>query len=152
MNKALFLYELLRMRRSLATKSLLIFAIIAGFYSIWSGLAWQESNYASLIQYEEQLQEHAAKWRADLVAIENGESESSPYSARPMDIQLPAVHKTGSLSHLAIGMNEILPKRIMISPRRNGMSMVEPYEYDNPMTLLFGRMDFVFFVTIIMPL
>ena len=54
--------------------------------------------------------------------------------------------------YLAIGMNEILPKRIMISPRRNGMSMVEPYEYDNPMTLLFGRMDFVFFVTIIMPL
>ena len=152
MNTALFSYELLRMRRSLATKLLLFFALFVGFYSIYSGVTWQAINNAALIEYEEQLKERADKWRADLVSIESGQSESSPYTARPMDIQLPAVHKAGSISHLAIGMSEILPARILVSPRRNEMSMVEPYEYDNPMTLLFGRMDFVFFITIMMPL
>ena len=152
MNTALVSYELLRMRRSLATKLLLFFALFVGFYSIYSGVTWQAINNAALIEYEEQLKERADKWRADLVSIESGQSESSPYTARPMDIQLPAVHKAGSISHLAIGMSEILPARILVSPRRNEMSMVEPYEYDNPMTLLFGRMDFVFFITIMMPL
>ena len=152
MNKTLFSFELLRMRRSLAIKSLLIFALFAGFYSIWSGVAWQSANNATLIQYEEYFKERSNAWRADLVAIENGETESSPYSARPMDIVFPAVHETGSMSHLAIGMAEISPKRLLISPRRNGMTMIEPYEFDNPMTLLFGRMDFLFFITIIAPL
>ena len=74
MNKTLFSFELLRMRRSLAIKSLLIFALFAGFYSIWSGVAWQSANNASLIQYEEYFKERSKSWRADLVAIENGES------------------------------------------------------------------------------
>ena len=152
MNKALFFCELLRMRRSLATQLLLVFALLVSFYSVWSGSAWQMAQQNSLDQYVETVEEKSSEWRADLTAIENGEGESSPYTARPMDIQLPAVHKTGATSHMAIGMTEIMPARLVISPRRNGMSMIAPYEFDNPMTLLFGRMDFVFFVTIIAPL
>ena len=152
MNKALFFCELLRMRRSLATQLLLVFALLVSFYSVWSGSAWQMAQQNSLDQYVETIEEKSSEWRADLTAIENGEGESSPYTARPMDIQLPAVHKTGATSHMAIGMTEIMPARLVISPRRNGMSMIAPYEFDNPMMLLFGRMDFVFFVTIIAPL
>ena len=152
MNKALFFCELLRMRRSLATQLLLVFALLVSFYSVWSGSAWQMAQQNSLDQYVETVEEKSSEWRADLTAIENGEGESSPYTARPMDIQLPAVHKTGATSHMAIGMTEIMPARLVISPRRNGMSMIAPYEFDNPMMLLFGRMDFVFFVTIIAPL
>ena len=152
MNKALFFCELLRVRRSLATQLLLVFALLVSFYSVWSGSAWQMAQQNSLDQYVETVEEKSSEWRADLTAIENGEGESSPYTARPMDIQLPAVHKTGATSHMAIGMTEIMPARLVISPRRNGMSMIAPYEFDNPMMLLFGRMDFVFFVTIIAPL
>ena len=61
MNTALFSYELLRMRRSLATKLLLFFALFVGFYSIYSGVTWQAINNAALIEYEEQLKERADK-------------------------------------------------------------------------------------------
>ena len=87
MNKALFFCELLRMRRSLATQLLLVFALVVSFYSVWSGSAWQTAQQNSLDQYVETVEEKSSKWRADLTAIENGESESSPYAARPMDIQ-----------------------------------------------------------------
>lgn len=152
MNKVILSYEFLRMRRSIATISLFMFVILASSYSIWSGMAWQTSHQDSLSGFVEQIDKKGSEWRSDLEDIESGKSQSSPYVARPMDINFPAIHVTGPTSHLAIGMTEILPARLMISPRRNGLSMIEAYEFDNPMTLLFGRMDFVFFVTVIVPL
>ena len=152
MNKVILSYEFLRMRRSIATISLFMFVILASSYSIWSGLAWQTSHQDSLSEFVEQIDKKGSEWRSDLEDIESGKSQSSPYVARPMDINFPAIHVTGPTSHLAIGMTELLPARLMISPRRNGLSMIEAYEFDNPMTLLFGRMDFVFFVTVIVPL
>ena len=129
-----------------------MFVILASSYSVWSGMAWQTSHQDSLSEFVEQIDKKGSEWRSDLEDIESGKSQSSPYVARPMDINFPAIHVTGPTSHLAIGMTEILPARLMISPRRNGLSMIEAYEFDNPMTLLFGRMDFVFFVTVIVPL
>ena len=152
MNMILIKYELLRIRRSFATKMLLAFALLAAFYSVWSGATWQTAYNTSLQQYEAQLNKDNLAWRQDLIGIEAGNIKATPYNARPMNIRMPAIKEAGPTAHLATGMLDILPARLMISPWRNEISMVEAYEFDNPMPILIGRLDFAFFVNVIVPL
>ncbi|MEX0297477.1 MAG: ABC transporter permease subunit [Kordiimonas sp.] len=152
MNIALIRLELLRIGRSGAAKSILLFALVASLYAVWSGINWRSAHSQTLASYEKHIEAEQQAWFQTLTDIEAGKGNPSPYDARPMNIQLPATKPVGPLGHMAIGHAELMPSRVKISPWRNQMSMVEPYEFDNPTTLMLGRFDLAFFTVVILPL
>lgn len=143
--------EWVRLRRSPAALAVLAFALLASLYAVWSGHQWSQAYLGVHQQYQDRMVEDMAEWRAALVAIEAGEDEASPYDARPMDISQPATHALGGLGHLAIGYRDVTPSRLSVSTWRNEISMVERYEFDNPMTLALGTFDFSFFLVVVLP-
>lgn len=152
MNNALIRLELLRIRRSFAAKAILIFALLASLYAVWSGNVWRTSHSELLSSYEQQVQSEQQTWIQELREIEEGKEDPSPYAARPMNVQVPAIKPVGPLGHMAIGNAELMPSRVNITPWRNQMTMVEPYEFDNPTTLVLGRFDLAFFTIVVLPL
>ncbi len=151
MTRHVMAMEWLRLRRSRAALGVLAFALLASCYAVWSGFHWSHSYRTIQQAYEASIAEEMLEWRNALTDIEQGSGEASPYDARPLDIQFPATHPLGALSHLAIGYRDITPPRLKISGWRNELSMVEPYEFDNPMMLSLGRFDLAFFVVIVLP-
>lgn len=143
--------EWLRLRRSPVATLILLFALLASFYAVWSGARWADGYQKSLEAYEAHISERMATWRSQLEAIEAGTAEPSPYDARPMDIRIAGTHGLGDLGHLAVGYRDITPARLNISAWRNDISMVERYEFDNPTILSFGTFDFAFFLVVVMP-
>jgi len=151
MIKTVMKLEWLRLRRSPAASLILLFALVASFYAVWSGARWADGYQQSLEAYEAHIDERMANWRSQLEAIEAGTAEPSPYDARPMDIRLAGTHALGDLGHLAIGYRDITPARLTISAWRNDISMVERYEFDNPTILSLGTFDFAFYIIVVMP-
>ena len=152
MKGALLKLEFLRIRRSLAAMAILAFALIASLYSVWSGTAWRDAHVAMLGNYEADVEVQMQTWREDLFAIEQGTQEASPFAARPGNIQVPATQPVGPLGHLAVGSSALLPTRATITPLQTRMSMIEPYEFDNPTTLSLGKFDLAFFTVVVLPL
>ena len=152
MTGALLKLEFLRIRRSPAAMAILAFALIASLYSVWSGTAWRDAHVAMLGNYEADVEVQMQTWREDLFAIEQGTQEASPYAARPGNIQVPATQPVGPLGHLAVGSSALLPTRANITPLQTRMSMIEPYEFDNPTTLSLGKFDLAFFTVVVLPL
>ena len=152
MKGALLKLEFLRIRRSLAAMAILAFALIASLYSVWSGTAWRDAHVAMLGNYEADVEVQMQTWREDLFAIEQGTQEASPFAARPGNIQVPATQPAGPLGHLAVGSPALLPTRATITPLQTRMSMIEPYEFDNPTTLSLGKFDLAFFTVVVLPL
>ncbi len=152
MTSALLKLEFLRIRRSRAAMAILAFASIASLYSVWSGTAWRDAHVAMLGNYEADVEVQMQTWREDLFAIEQGTQEASPFAARPGNIQVPATQPVGPLGHLAVGSSALLPTRATITPLQTRMSMIEPYEFDNPTTLSLGKFDLAFFTVVVLPL
>lgn len=152
MNIALIRLELLRIGRSSAAKGILLFTLVASLYAVWSGISWRSAHNQTLSSYEKHIEAEQQTWLQALTDIEAGKENPSPYDARPMNIQVPATKPVGPLGHMAVGHTELMPTRVNITPWRNQMSMVEPYEFDNPTTLMLGRFDLAFFTVVILPL
>ena len=152
MTPALVRLELLRLRRSIAAKAILAFALVASLYAVWSGLGWRDAHTTMLGDYEDVIAARMQDWADTLVGIEEGTVTPLPFAARPGDIQIAATHPVGPLGHMAIGNAELLPTRVNITPLRTRMSMIEPYEFDNPTTLSLGRFDLAFFTVVVLPL
>ncbi len=151
MTAVLMKLEWLRLRRSLASGLVFAVALLASLYAVWSGLQWKQAYVAGQALHESQVEARMQDWRSSLADIESGAAESTPYDARPMDVRQAATHTPGALAHLAIGYRDIMPSRLTVGAWRNEISMVERYEFDNPLILALGRFDFAFFLIVVLP-
>ncbi len=151
MTTILMKLEWLRLRRSLASRLVFAVALLSSLYAVWSGLHWKQAYLAGQALHETQIEERMQGWRTALADIESGKAESTPYDARPMDVRQAASHEPGELTHLAIGYRDIMPSRLTLGAWRNEISMVERYEFDNPLILSLGRFDFAFFLIVVLP-
>ncbi len=151
MSATLMKLEWLRLRRSLASRLVFAVALLSSLYAVWSGLQWKQAYSAGQVVHTAQIEQRMQDWRTSLAGIESGDVESTPYDARPMDVRQAATHPPGELSHLAVGYRDIMPSRLTVGAWRNEISMVERYEFDNPLILSLGRFDFAFFLIVVLP-
>lgn len=152
MNNALVKLELLRLSRSNAAKAILLFALLASLYAIWTGQNWRNAHNAALTGFQQQIDNKMQTWLQTLKAIESKEHFASPMEARPSMIDIAATHPVGPLGHMAVGSAELLPARVNVSPLNNQNLMVGRYGFENPTTLTLGRFDLAFFCIVVLPL
>ena len=125
-----------------------------GALSAWAivdGFQWMDRVQEIQSESPADLLTDRQEWFADLQKAQNGE-EVSPYSARPMNLTFLALHPPGELSMLAHRGEAMQPRLALISGWRSEASLFRRYEVEGPSSLQLGRIDFVFVVTVVLPL
>lgn len=126
--------------------------LLAIGYAGWSGDRWRDSQLSNLEAFSAEQMAELDAWRADLMGIEQGLVEPSPYAANPMNIGFPAVLPPGALGDFAVGHSDLHPSSGEISPWRNLSSLFGHYQFDNPQVLATGAFDVALVVILVMPL
>ena len=128
---------------------LVLFAIV---YAGWSGDGWRDARTESLAAFEAEQLAALDEWREELLAIEEGRSEPSPYAANPMSIAFPAVLPPSSLADFAVGHADLHPASGTISTWRNLSSVFGRYQFDNPSTLAAASFDVALVIVLVLPI
>jgi len=142
-------FKALWLRRSNRVTVALFLVLCA--WALLLGLRWQTETQAVLAATPADMLTDRNEWLADLESIESGE-ESSPYSARPMNLTFLAVHEPGELSALAFRAESIHPHTTLINGWRSEASLFSRYEVQGPVALRAGILDMAFVVLVILPL
>ena len=127
---------------------LIVFAIV---YAGWSGDRWRDAQTASLASFEAEAFEELDEWRDDLLAIEEGRVEPSPFTANPMSILFPAVLPPSSLADFAVGHSDLHPVSGSLSTWRNLSTVFGRYQFDNPASLAASAFDVAVVVVLVLP-
>ena len=136
--------------RGPALFAVLLIALAIG-YAGWSGDGWRDARLGSLEAFEVEKIEALESWRDDLLAVEEGRAEPTPYAANPMSISFPAVLPPASLADFAIGHADLHPASGEISPWRNPSSIFGRYQFDNPSTLAASAFDVALVIVLVLP-
>ena len=126
------------------------YAIVSA-WAIVDGFQWMDRVQEIQSNSPADLLTDREEWFAELGKAENG-GDVSPYSARPMNLTFLALHPPGELSMLAYRSEAMQPRLALISGWRSEASLFRRYEVEGPSSLQLGRIDFVFVVTVVLPL
>ena len=126
--------------------------VFLGIYAAISGKAFIGQDIAAQQAFEAQVTKGVNDWRADLVSIENTGEAESVYSARPMNLRMPAVLPPAPLADFGIGAGRLHPTTTKLTGWASAADLFIRYEFSNPTILELGRFDLTFFVVVIVPL
>jgi ABC-2 type transport system permease protein len=147
----LYLERLEFLLRGPALLAILVIAL-AFAYAGWSGDRWRDAQAASLSAFDGKTREEMREWRGQLVEVEAGSTEASPFDANPMSITFAATLPPASLGDFAVGHADLHPASADISPWRNVSSVFGRYQFDNPTTLSTSSFDVAMAVIVLMPI
>ena len=125
---------------------------LAVAYAGWSGDRWRDGRVARLETYVAEQSAAAQAWREELVDIEQGSVDASPFAANPMNISFPAILPPGALGDFAVGHTDLHPSSGEISPGNNLSTLFARYQFENPALLAVGSFDVALVVIVVMPL
>ena len=128
----------------------LVLLVVA--YAGWSGDRWRDGRVADLEAFADARLAAVQTWRAELVAIEEGSGNPSPFAANPMNIAFPATLPPGALGDFAVGHTDLHPSSGEISPWNNLSTIFGRYQFENPEMLAMGSFDVALVVIVVMPL
>jgi len=126
--------------------------LLAVAYAGWSGDRWRDGRIAGLEEFADTRLAAVQTWRAELVAIEEGSGNASPFAANPMNIAFPATLPPGALGDFAVGHTDLHPPSGEISPWNNLSTIFGRYQFENPEMLAMGSFDVALVVIVVMPL
>ena len=126
--------------------------LMAVAYAGWSGDRWRDGRVARLEDFAGTRLAAAQTWRAELVDIEQGSGDPSPFAANPMNIAFPATLPPGALGDFAVGHTDLHPSTGEISPWNNLSTLFGRYQVENPEMLAAGSFDVALVVIVLMPL
>lgn len=126
--------------------------LLAVAYAGWSGDRWRDGRVAGLEEFADTRLAAVQTWRAELLAVEQGSGNPSPFAANPMNIAFPAALPPGALGDFAVGHTDLHPSSGEISPWNNLSTLFGRYQFDNPEMLAMGSFDVALVVIVVMPL
>ncbi len=133
---------------AMAAATIILLALVTAFAGRASVDKTVKAQAAFAAEYDAGLQE----WRDALAKIEADGEAPSPYDARPMSLQLPAVLPPAPLADFATGAADLHPTTAVISGWSNPADLFNEYEFDNPTPLSIGAIDLTFIAVALMPL
>ncbi|MEX6634284.1 DUF3526 domain-containing protein [Hyphococcus lacteus] len=137
-----------------ALPGILIFSCLTllGAYAAISGKSYVERELVGQQAFLTEANQAVDEWREELVEIEASGVSQSPYSARPMNLRLPAVLNPAPLADFATGAGGLFPTTTKLTGWANPADLFIEYEFANPTILGSGRFDLTFLVVVLMPL
>src|SRR5688572_32159450 len=150
----MFQHELrTRLARPAALASLTAFAAIL-VYAASSGRIERDARMSAIAGHESQAAAAMQGWLADLQALETRGAQSGvpPWSASPMDLELPSSLPPAPLADFAIGQADLLPSSGKLSLWDPDVRLFSRYEFEDPVSLALGAFDLSKAVVLLLPL
>ena len=151
-NSAILYHERLNFLRRGPALAIVALVVVSIMYAGWSGDRWRDLQLHNLTTFESTAQESLGTFREQLVDIESGAVEPSPYDANPMSILIPGILPPASLADFAVGHADLHPASAELSTWRNQSSVFGRYQFDNPTTLAASSFDVAMVVVVLLPL
>jgi ABC-2 type transport system permease protein len=142
-----------RLGRPAAVVSLAAFAAMLLFAAI-SGRIERDTRAQAIASNETQTAAAMQDWLANLLALETGGEQSKlpPWSASPMDLELPSSLPPAPLADFAIGQADLLPSSGKLSLWDPDVRLFSRYEFEDPVSLALGAFDLSKAVVLLLPL
>ncbi len=150
----MFLHEWrTRLGQPAALASLAAFAAILIFAAM-SGRVERDARSNAIADHETQTSAAMQDWLANLKALETRGEQAGvpPWSASPMDLELPSSLPPAPLADFSIGQADLLPSSGKLSLWDPDVRLFSRYELEDPVSLALGAFDLSKAIVLLLPL
>jgi ABC-2 type transport system permease protein len=150
----IFLHEWrTRLGQPAALVSLAAFAAILIFAAV-SGRVERDARAHAIAGHETQTSAAMQEWLTNLKALETRGEQAGvpPWSASPMDLELPSSLPPAPLADFSIGQADLLPSTGKLSLWDPDVRLFSRYEFEDPVSLALGAFDLSKAIVLLLPL
>ena len=153
-SRDMFLHEWrTRLGQPAALLSLAAFTAILMFAAL-SGRVERDARARAIADHEAQTSTAMQEWLTNLKLLETRGEQAGvpPWSASPMDLELPSSLPPAPLADFAIGQADLLPSSGKLSLWDPDVRLFSRYEFEDPVSLALGAFDLSKAIVLLLPL